>query len=126
MALRTTGQSVSVCTVQKISKPARAPKRPEIMIEAEGERPIVIERKAVVWPPKFQRDHSKEHYLPEQVTNLLGDNFRDSVYQLEFCSEDLREKSWGKLTDLEAKLRFRSSRILARPNQQEGLPAENQ
>lgn len=73
-------------------QPASAPKRPEVMIEAEGQTPIVIERKAVVWPPKFQRDHSKEHYLPELVGKLLGDSFLDAVYQLRFCAEDLRGK----------------------------------
>ena len=74
-------------------QPAKAPKRPEVMIEAKGETPIVIERKAVVWPATFQRDHSKEHYLPSRITSLLGENFRDSIYQLELYAEDLKGKN---------------------------------
>ena len=41
-------------------QPAQTPKRPEVLLECEGEVPIVIERKAVVWPSDFQRNHSKE------------------------------------------------------------------
>ena len=74
-------------------QPARAQKRPEVMIEARGETPIVIERKAVVWPATFQRDHSKEHYLPIRISSLLGENFRDSIYQLELYAEDLKGKN---------------------------------
>ena len=74
-------------------QPAKAPKRPEVMIEAKGEPSIVIERKAVVWPATFQRDHSKEHYLHSRITGLLGENFRDSLYQLELYAEDLKGKN---------------------------------
>ena len=73
-------------------QPAQAPKRPEVLLEADGEVPIVIERKAVVWPIDFQRDHSKEHDLPNRVANILGEELNDSTYQLAFHADDLKGK----------------------------------
>ena len=78
-------------------QPAQARKRPEVLLEADGEAPIVIERKAVVWPSDFQRDHSKEHDLPNRVTNVLGEEFNDFTYQLDFHADDLRGKKKGQV-----------------------------
>ena len=89
-------------------QPAKALKRPEVMIEAEGEPRVVIERKAVVWPSDFQRDHSKEHYLPSRVGRLLGGEFNDSGYELAFHAEDLKGK---KLSQVE-KLALQISQII--------------
>ena len=76
-------------------QPAQARKRPEVLLESGGEVPIVIERKAVVWPSDFQRDHSKEHDLPEHVANIVGEEFNDSTYQLAFYADDLKRKNKG-------------------------------
>ena len=78
-------------------QPAQARKRPEVLLEADGEDPIVIERKAVVWPSDFQRDHSKEHDLPNRVANVLGEEFNDFTYQLAFHADDLRGKRKGQV-----------------------------
>ena len=71
-------------------QPAQAPKRPEVLLESDGEVPIVIERKAVVWPSTFQRDHSKEHELLNSVAETLGEQFGDSAYELTFYADDLK------------------------------------
>ena len=73
-------------------QPAPTPKRPEVLLESDGEVPIVIERKAVVWPADFQRDHSKEHLLHDRVANFLGERFNDSTYELAFYADDLKGK----------------------------------
>ena len=73
-------------------QPAQTPKRPEVLLECEGEVPIVIERKTVVWPSDFQRNHSKEHDLPKRVANILEEEFNDSTYQLACHVDDLKGK----------------------------------
>ena len=106
-------------------QPARAPKRPEVMIEAEGEAPIVIERKAVVWPPKFQRDHSKEHYLPSRVIELLGEEFRDSVYELKIHSEDLRGKNLRQVDEFGSQIAHLISSHSDRAKSSRGIGGRN-
>ena len=75
-------------------QPAQASKRPEVLIESDVDRevPIVIERKAVIWPIDFQRDHSKEHILPDRVVADLWERFSDSTYELAFHADDLKGK----------------------------------
>ena len=75
-------------------QPAQASKRPEVLIESDldSEVPIVIERKAVIWPKDFQRDHSKEHILPDRVVDVLWGKFSDSTYELAFHADDLKGK----------------------------------
>ena len=76
-------------------QPAQASKRPEVLLESDSddEAPIVIERKAVVWPSDFQCNHSKEHILPDRVIDALGEEFNDSTYQLAFHADDLKGKN---------------------------------
>ena len=73
--------------------PGQTPKRPELLLECEGEVPIVIERKAVVWPSTHQRDHSKEHQLLDDVANSVREAFSDKLYELSFLETDLKAKS---------------------------------
>ncbi len=73
--------------------PAQTPKRPEVLLECEGEVPLVIERKAVVWPSTHQRDHSKEHQLLQNVADAVREHFNDKLYRLSFREADLRGKS---------------------------------
>ena len=73
-------------------QPAQAVKRPEVLLESDGEAPIVIERKAVVWPDDYLRYHSKEHLLYDRVANLPGAGFNDSTYELTFHADDLKGK----------------------------------
>ena len=69
------------------------PKRPELLLECEGEVPLVIERKAVVWPSTHQRDHSKEHQLLDDVADVVREEFSDKLYELSFRETDLEDKS---------------------------------
>ncbi len=59
---------------------------PEVLIEAPGKPPIVIERKSIVWPPEEHlSNHSNEHHLLGYFAAELrsqGDDFRDSLYLL--------------------------------------------
>ena len=73
--------------------PGQTPKRPELLLECEGEVPLVIERKAVVWPSTHQRDHSKEHQLLSDVADVVREEFGDKLYELSFCEIDLKGKS---------------------------------
>ncbi|MCE2502037.1 MAG: hypothetical protein J4G13_14435 [Dehalococcoidia bacterium] len=73
--------------------PGQTPKRPEVLLECEGEVPLVIERKAVVWPSTHQRDHSKEHELLSDVANIVREEFNDRLYELSFCEIDLKGKN---------------------------------
>ena len=71
-------------------------KQPELLLEAPGEVPIVIERKSVVWPSDHLRGHRNEHNLHDFFLNRvrsLGDPFTDSVYQLTVSAKSLRRKS---------------------------------
>ena len=71
----------------------RNEKQPELLLEALGEIPIVVEHKSVVWPPRYLSDHSKEHHLHELIRNMLGNQFKDSVYQLEVSENSLKGKT---------------------------------
>ena len=79
--------------------PGQTPKRPEVLLECEGEVPLVIERKAVVWPSTHQRDHSKEHQLLSDVADIVREEFSDRLYELEFFEIDLKGKSQRQVRD---------------------------
>ncbi len=72
----------------------RSEKEPEILLEAPRETPIVIERKAVVWPrDEYFSDHRNEHDLHDLLVNKIrsrGNPFTDSAYQLSVNSNSLK------------------------------------
>ncbi len=73
----------------------RNQKEPELLLEAPGEVPIVIERKSVVWPSEYLSDHANEHDLYHTFVDrirLRGNLFSDSAYQLTVNAESLRGK----------------------------------
>ncbi|MCY3934375.1 MAG: hypothetical protein OXG09_00025 [Chloroflexi bacterium] len=69
---------------------------PEVLLEAQGEPSIVIERKSIVWPPgKHLANHRNEHNLSEYLSEALrshGDDFSDSLYQLSVQEVSLHGK----------------------------------
>ena len=73
--------------------PAQPIPQPEGLLEACGQTPIVIEHKNIVWPKKYQCDHVKEHNLLKTVARQIGKPFEDSVYELAFPAEPLKEKT---------------------------------
>ena len=64
----------------------RSDKEPELLLNAPGEIPVVIERKTVVWPrDEYFSDHRNEHDLLDMFLDRVrshGNPFTDSVYQL--------------------------------------------
>ena len=78
-------------TAYKLSKcldvENRTGKEPEVLLEAPGEIPIVLERKSVVWPANHGREHSTVHYvfdcLFDRLTSQSYGLFTDAAYQLQ-------------------------------------------
>ena len=63
----------------------RNEKVPEVLLTASGEPSMVIERKAIVWPPNYFSDHRKEDDLFrhfKKKLQLAGNPFTDSTYVL--------------------------------------------
>ena len=76
----------------------RNTKKPEVLLEAQGEIPIVIERKSIVWPPgrEYLADHHKSHQLLADLVrrlNLRDNPFTGSPHQLTVKARDLKGKS---------------------------------
>ena len=74
----------------------RSEKEPELLLEAPGETPMVIERKSVVWPRgEYFSDHRNEHDLHDLFVDRirsLGNPFTDSAYQLTVNGRSLKRK----------------------------------
>ena len=80
-----------------LDKERRNTKEPEVLLEAPGEDPIVIERKSIVWPPgnEYLADHHKSHQLLDDFVRRLNqrDNpFTEFPYQLTVKARDLKGK----------------------------------
>ena len=75
-----TGYTLSRC----LDVNNRSEKEPEVLLEAPGCVPVVIECKSVSWPPDHLSDHSKEHYLGELLFAQLGGRFQDALYKITF------------------------------------------
>ena len=73
-------------------QPAQAEKRPEVLLEASKGDRVVIERKDVVWPNTFERDHRKEHDLLNGIATALDEQFNDTTYELAFFADDVKGK----------------------------------
>lgn len=75
-------------------------KEPEVLLEATGEAPIVIERKSVVWPQNFGSDHNNEHHLRALIFSRLNSAespFTDSVYKLVVNENSLKERKQSQV-----------------------------
>ena len=78
-----------------LDRELRNEKVPEVLLEAPGERPMVIERKAVAWPLDFFHSHSNEHNLFRYFIDFvdsLGNVFDDAAYLLRVSENSLRRK----------------------------------
>ncbi|MDY0297571.1 MAG: hypothetical protein RB296_09670 [Acidobacteriota bacterium] len=76
----------------------RDKKEPEVLLESPGLPALVIERKSVVWPDDYLKQHSKFHLIGERLSFRLRGLFTDGVYQ--FCFNDT---SLGGKTDKQLK-----------------------
>ena len=84
-------------------------KEPEVLLEAQGEIPIVIERKSIVWPPgrEYLADHHKSHQLLADFVrrlNLRDNPFTESPYQLTVKARDLKGKGQRQVARYAAEL----------------------
>lgn len=76
--------------------------QPEVLLEAHGETPIVIERKSIVWPSGQEHfaDHHKGHQLLDDFVKqieLCGNPFADGLYQLSVNETDLKGKRMAEI-----------------------------
>ena len=71
---------------------SRNRKEPEVLLEAPGETPIVIERKFVAWPSDYLANHGNEHIFDDLILARLSDKFSDSAYRLAVHERDLKGK----------------------------------
>ena len=71
----------------------RRVKAPEVLLEADGQTSIVIERKVIASPPNYFSDHHKEHHLLTTIARLLDSQFGDSLYQLKVNEKSLKGRT---------------------------------
>lgn len=72
----------------------RNSKQPEVLLKCAGLPDTVIERKTVVWPPEYIRNHRKFHYLGEELSRCFGSRFRVRPHLLRIEEQGLyREKN---------------------------------
>ena len=56
--------------------------QPEVRLVCAGESDMVVERKSVVWPVGYVRDHKHFHDLGEALSVCLGDRFHDVPHEV--------------------------------------------
>ncbi len=73
----------------------RGQREPEaLLVDQTTHKSLVIERKMVVWPRTYLKDHRSEHVFAEIAGNRLSKVFTDSAYVLAVDASDLhRAKS---------------------------------
>lgn len=68
-------------------------KQPEVILESENEKPMVIERKIIQWPKDAIKNHRSEHeFFDEFFGNLDLKSFEDALYILNISGDDIPEK----------------------------------
>ena len=80
----------------------RNSKQPEVLLTCAGLKPVVIERKAIVWPPDFLSKHSKFHRLGDTLSKKLSPIYNDSPYLVYIDEQSLlglKLKEIPKLVD---------------------------
>ena len=91
--IRGKGYTLTAC----LDVEGRSEKEPELLLEAPWETPIVIERKAVVWPrDTYFSDHRNEHDLHDLFVSKIrsrGNPFTDSAYQLSVNANSLKDRN---------------------------------
>lgn len=78
----------------------RNTKEPEVLLEAPGETPIVLEHKTVVWPPTYLSDHSNEHEFSRRIASSLAGQFDSEAYLLTVNAESLKGSRKRKVLEL--------------------------
>ena len=107
----------------------RDEKEPELLLEAPGESPIVIERKSVVWPHEYFSDHRNEHDLRRFFVDKVrsaGNPFSHSAYQLIVDAESLKGKTKKQFRNLRKRSPPLFCQTNAPRNRQAASPAGRQ
>ena len=89
-------------------------KLPELLLEAPGQPPLVIESKVVAWPREsYCHNHSKEHYFRECFVEhlaLAGNRFLNTQFELQIRASSLHGK---KKKEVKVSAEEIASRVLA-------------
>lgn len=64
--------------------------QPEVLLESVGDKCMVIERKAIVWPRNYLKYHRSEHDFSDSFTPQVSPLFQDDTYLLEISTKHLR------------------------------------
>lgn len=75
----------------------RETREPEVLLTASGDKPIVLERKSVVWPQDYFKNLRNQHYLHDEILELLSTLFQDTVYQLNVNEVSLKNKKKSEI-----------------------------
>ena len=77
----------------------RNSKEPEVLLTAEGERPLVIERKSIM-TPDYARSHGNFHALANHLSSLLGLHFPNCVRSIEIVDSTIGNKGKHEIRDI--------------------------
>ncbi len=73
--------------------------QPEVLLESSGDKCMVIERKAIVFPPNYLKHHHSEHEFGNHFVAKANSAFQDDLYMLEINTNDVH-RSKKDLRDL--------------------------
>lgn len=84
----THGSTYSLSRCLDVSDSSRS--QPEVLLEAEGEVAMVIERKVIVWPPDYLKYHRWEDWFMRLAAEGLSSHFADGLFVLEVPTTAIR------------------------------------
>lgn len=99
----------------------RNDKMPEILLEAPGMPPLVVENKVVVWPEDYCRQHSNSHNFANHFAKSLrsiSTGFNGSPFRLKIHSDLLDRMGLRQVRNLADKLAFQ---VQAREDAAKGI-----
>lgn len=75
------------CLDKEVTGEQAPKKQPEILLkDASCEKPLVVERKVIVWPEKYLLHHELEHQLWDLLSKGLDENYKSGLYK--FCIDE--------------------------------------
>ena len=122
------------CRVECLDITERQDKAPEVRLECDGEIPIVMEHKSVVWPSNYFKQHRHIHYMMESAARALSGIRNDSAYELAVLEKDIlalsRREIGSLIRDIVAVIRSDERQSLSRttpiPWRLSPLPTEDE
>lgn len=86
-----------------VNSPGSSP-QPEVLISSKNDRPMVIERKSVVWPSDHVQGLKKERAFASVLSGQLSPFLQDSSYALEVDSSEISARNDRQVTDVANKI----------------------